>query len=216
MDYEFVTEFGANEDGTSLMYPEGIVVDQRGYVYVADAGNNRIVKYCVSKIIINKKLGLDYLENKKWDEAIQSFQKALEEDPEDIDSRKAIAFAYFENGRIEQAIQQYDLILQKYPQNQNINFKLTEAHFALADKYAKEDNYREALSHYRIVLKNQPDYPEIKTKYYLAFIKYLYYSKFFKLGLIAILSIIVFFFIMARLSNKKRKGGKHYRHREPF
>ena len=161
-----MTEFGADEHGVSLMYPEGIAIDQRGYIFVADAGNNRIVKYCISKIIINKKLGIEFLENKQWDEAIQSFQKVLEEDPKDIESRKAMALAYSENAQPELAIEQFTLILQEYPQDQNIETKLIDTHYTLASHYAKENRYKDALSHYRVVLENQPDYPELKTNYY--------------------------------------------------
>ena len=215
-NYNFVTEFGADEHGISLMYPEGIVIDQRGYIFVADAGNNRIVKYCISKIIINKKLGMEFLENKQWGEAIQSFQKVLEEDPKDIESRKALALAYSENAQSELAIEQFTLILQEYPQDQNIVVKLIDTHYALASQYAKENRYKDALSHYKVVLKNQPNYPELKINYYLTYLKYLINSLSFKIVIAAIVFLILFFIIFPKLSKKNKKGGKHYRGRSRF
>jgi len=215
-DYNFVSEFGANDSGVTLTYPEGITIDQRGYVYVADAGNNRIVKYITSKIIISKKQGIEAIENKEWDEAIQSLQKTLEEDSKDIDSRKAIAFAYFESGQLEEAIQEYNLILKEYPQDQNINFKLVEAHFLLATQLVKEKRYKEALNHFKVVLKKEPNYPDIKTTYYLTLVKYLYNSLYFKAFIIIIPVLLVILLIAPKLSRKKGKRSKHFRTKDIF
>ncbi|CAF5161621.1 unnamed protein product, partial [Rotaria sp. Silwood1] len=36
---------GKGDDHTQLSYPEGVVVDQLGTVYVADRGNDRIMRW---------------------------------------------------------------------------------------------------------------------------------------------------------------------------
>ena len=40
-DEQFELEFGNESDGIRLNYPEGIAIDDRDYIYVADAGNNQ-------------------------------------------------------------------------------------------------------------------------------------------------------------------------------
>jgi len=212
-EYQFVTEFGSNEQEMPLNYPEGIAVDQRGYIYVAVAGNNQVAKYCISKIIINKKLGLEYIENAEWEKAIQSFQNVLKEDPVDYESRKAIAFAYYENGQLEKAIDEYTFISEEYPQDQNIKLKLIDAHYRLASEYVKDSYYKEALNHFNIVLANQSNYPEAKKNYYLTYLKYLYHSILFRVIFIIILVTIIILFGLPKIFRKKKKSSKHYRGR---
>ncbi|HNR64866.1 MAG TPA: hypothetical protein PKJ95_01085, partial [Atribacterota bacterium] len=84
-------------------------------------------------------------------------------------------------------------------------------HFALATRYSKENRYQDALANYKIVLKNQPNYPELKINYYLTYIKYFVNSIFLKIVIALIVLAIVLFFVILKFSNKKKKSGKHYR-----
>jgi DNA-binding beta-propeller fold protein YncE len=121
---QFELEFGNESDGIRLSYPEGIAIDDRDYIFVVDAGNNSIVKYCLSKIVIHFNLGNKYIDEHKYKEAIAEFKQIIYLDPLNVTAREAIASAYYENEEWEKAIEAYNYLQNIRPDDQKIKLKI--------------------------------------------------------------------------------------------
>jgi len=208
-DEQFELEFGNDEtDGIKLSYPEGVVIDERNYIFVADAGNNRIVKYGLSQMVIHNDLGNKYLEEGQWEKAISEFQQALALDPLNLAARQGIALAFYKNGEWKKAIEAYSYLQERDPENQEIKGKIIESRFNLANYYENNSAFKEAYKEYKEVLNLNPDYPSAKRRSYIAYLKYIFYSPYFRV--IFLLVILAVFFII--LLPKIRKGGKVSKH----
>jgi len=207
-DDNFALEFGNESDRINLSYPEGIVIDDRGYIYVADAGNNRIVKFCVSQIVIHSNLGDKYSEEKNWGKAILEYEQVISVDPLNINAREAIASAYYENEEWEKAIEAYNYLQNTRPDDQKIKLKIIDSQFNLAVDYEKESLFKDASKQYKEVLNLNPNYPSAKKRYYLSYSKYLFYSTYFRVGFLSLI-VIIFFIILLPKIKKKKKSSQH-------
>ena len=191
-----------------MSYPEGITVDSRDYIYIADAGNNRIVKYCVSKIVIHSQLGDKYTDEKKWAEAAEEYKQVIDIDPLNIDARQGIAMAYFENEDWNKAIEAYTYLQKVYPEDQKYTLKIIDSKYNLALNDEKNTLFGDAAAGYKKVLALNPDYPGAKKRYYISFIKSLYYSLYVRILFIAIVLLVLLAILIPRL-RKKRKSSRH-------
>jgi len=202
-------EFGNEIDKANLSYPEGIAIDSRDYIYVADAGNNRVVKYCVSQIVIHSQLGDKYVNENNWIKAIPEYEQVIEIDPLNIDARKGIALAYYENGNWEKAIKAYTYLQKIYPEDQKYNLKIIDSKYNLAIYYEVNSSFGAAAAGFKEVLDINPDYPSAKKRYYMSYIKSLYYSKYIRIIFIALIVLILFAVLIPKM--KRKKDSRHSR-----
>jgi len=205
---QFELEFGNESDGITLYYPEGIAIDDRDYVFVVDAGNNSIVKYCLSKIVIHLRLGNKYLDEHKYGEAISEFKQVISLDPLNLTAREAISLAYYENKEWEKAIEAYNYLQKVYPDDQKIKLKIIDSQFNIAVDYENNSLFKDASEEYKEVLNLNPNYPSAKKRYYLSYSKYLFYSTYFRVGFLSLI-VIIFFIVLLPKIKKRRKSSRH-------
>ena len=205
---QFELEFGNESDKITLTYPEGIAIDDRDYVFVVDAGNNSIVKFCLSKIVIHNKLGNKYLDEHKWEEAILEFKQVISLDPLNLTARESIASAFYENEEWEKAIEAYNYLKKEYPDDQKIKIKIIDSRFNLAVHYENKSLFKDAYQEYKEVLNLNPNYPSAKKRYYLSYFKYLFYSTYFRVVFL-LLIVLIFFIILLPRIKKKKKISRH-------
>jgi len=207
-DEEFELEFGNESDGIRLSYPEGIAVDDRDYIFVADAGNSSIVKYSLSKIVIHIRLGNKYLEEHKWEEAILEFDQVISLDPLNLTAREAIALAFYENKEWKKAMAAYIYLQKVYPENQKIELIIIDSQFNLAVDYENNSLFKVASEEFKKVLNLNPSYPSAKRRYYLSYSKYLFYSPYFRAAFL-ILVVLIFLLILLPKIKKLKKNSRH-------
>jgi len=205
---QFELEFGNESDGIRLNYPEGIAIDDRDYIFVVDAGNNSIVKFCLSKIVIHFKLGNKYLDEHKYEEAILEFKQVISLDPLNLTAREAIASAYYENEEWEKTIEAFNYLQNIHPDDQKIKLKIIDSQFNLALDYEKNSLFKDASEEFKKVLNLNPNYPSAKKRYYLSYSKYLFYSTYFRAGFLSLI-VIIFFIILLPKIKKRRKSSRH-------
>jgi Tfp pilus assembly protein PilF len=92
------------------------------------------------------KLGIFYLENGNYRQAIAEFRRALDMDPDDSNYHFSMGTAYSLEGRDEAAIEELKTALRLDP-------KYSEAH----NIYAKKKRWAEAIAEFKAALAN-PDY----------------------------------------------------------
>lgn len=202
---QFELEFGNDPDDVKLSFPEGIAIDNRDYIFVVYAGNNRIVKFCLSKIVIHNNLGKKYLDEHKWGEAISEFKQVISIDPLNITAREGIALAFYENGEWENAIKAYNYLKENDPDNPQIKIKIIDSQFNLAMHYENRSSFKEACREYKEVLNLNPNYPSAKKRYYISYLKYLFYSPYFRVLFLALIVIIFFIILLPKIKKKKKK-----------
>ena len=207
-DNNFELEFGNESERINLNYPEGIVIDDRDYIYVADAGNNRIVKFCVSQIVIHSNLGDKYSEEKNWEKAILEYEQVISTDPLNTNAREGIAIAFYENKQWEEAIEAYNYLQKDHPEDQKIELKIIDSQFNLAVDYENNLLFKDASKKFKEVLDLNPNYPSAKKRYYLSYSKYLFYSTYFRVGFLSLI-VIIFFIILLPKIKKKKKSSQH-------
>lgn len=205
---QFELEFGNESDGITLYYPEGIAIDDRDYVFVVDSGNNSIVKFCLSKIVIHIRLGNKYLDEHKWEEAIIEFKKVISLDSLNLTAREAIALAYYENEEWEKAMEAYNYLQKVHPDDQKITLKIIDSQFNLAVDYENDSLFKDASEEFKEVLNLNPNYPSAKRRYYLSYSKYLFYSTFFRVVFISLIILIFFIILLPKIRNMK-KSSRH-------
>ncbi len=205
-DDNFELEFGNESDIINLNYPEGIVIDGRDYIYVADAGNNRIVKFCVSQIVIHSNLGNKYSEEKNWGKAILEYEQVISIDPLNINAREGIATAFYENKQWEESIKAYNYLQKVYPDDQKLQLKIIDSRFNLAVDDEKNSLFKDASKEFKEVLNINPNYPSAKRRYYLSIAKYLFYSVYIRIAFIFLIILILFIFLLPKIKKGKKRG----------
>ncbi len=205
---QFELEFGNESDGITLYYPEGIAIDERDYVFVVNAGNNSIVKYCLSKIVIHLQFGNKYLDEHKWKEAILEFKQVISLDPLNLTARESIASAYYGNEEWEMAIEAYNYLQNIHQDDQKIKLNIIDSQFNLALDYEKISLFKDASREFKEVLNLNPNYPSAKKRYYLSYSKYIFYSTYFRVGFLSLI-VIIFFMILLPKIKKRRKSSRH-------
>ncbi len=93
------------------------------------------------------------LSQKKYDEAIEAFGKALELNPEVVESLWFLGFSYARAGNIEQAIKYVERATEK---GYNYKASITDI-FRLIELYDKAGNYYKIIDLYKVAIKLQPE-----------------------------------------------------------
>ena len=98
-------------------------------------------------------LGVAYAELGKYEEAMESFKRAIRIDPDDADAHLGLAWAhnglgnaYFRSGKYQEAINSLKQAIRIDPRS-------SQAHFALGGGYVAEGDRSSALEEYEILKK---------------------------------------------------------------
>ncbi|MGD1157234.1 MAG: rhomboid family intramembrane serine protease [Terriglobia bacterium] len=101
----------------------------------------------------HQQLGALYLAQRKYDQAIEEFEAAGRLSPGDPQSRLGLGMAYRLKGDLTKAQQIFEAVLGKNPQT-------AEGQRLLADLYADQKLYGDAIAHYREALRLEPNMAE--------------------------------------------------------
>ncbi|GAH74379.1 unnamed protein product, partial [marine sediment metagenome] len=162
----------------------------------------------LSKIVIHVQLGNKYLDEHKWEEAILEFKQVISLDPLNLTARETIALAYYENEEWEKAIEAYNYLQNVHPDDQKIKLKIIDSQFNLAVDYENDSLFKVASEKFKEVLNLNPNYPSAKSRYYLSYSKYLFYSTFFRVAFISLIALIFFIILLPKI-RKMRKSSRH-------
>ncbi|MBI5787558.1 MAG: tetratricopeptide repeat protein [Candidatus Schekmanbacteria bacterium] len=86
-------------------------------------------------------MGQNYFKDKKLDDAIKSYKRALEEDPELLEAYNNLGVIYTQKGWFKSAIKNFKMAIKNNPY-------YADAHFNLAILYEKQTDNKQALVHY--------------------------------------------------------------------
>jgi tetratricopeptide (TPR) repeat protein len=95
--------------------------------------------------------GVRQFEQGKYDEAIDSFNKAIQQNPKLVDAYHYRGQAYYQTKRFENAIQDYNKVLQIAPQN-------AEAYHHRGQAYISSGKNDEAIADYTQAINLKPDF----------------------------------------------------------
>ncbi|HMD85659.1 MAG TPA: rhomboid family intramembrane serine protease [Terriglobia bacterium] len=105
-------------------------------------------------------LGTYYLTQQKYDHAIQEFQEAVRLTEGDDQPRLELGLAYQLNGDPQKAQQTFESVLGKNPQTAQGKRLLAANQMLLADLYAQQKLYGDAIKNYQEALRLVPDLAE--------------------------------------------------------
>ena len=101
-------------------------------------------------------LGNALLQKGKVDDAIASYQKALELKPDDAEIRNNLGNALRQNGKMEEAITQFQQALRIRPD-------FAEAHYNCGLAFRQMEKWSEAIAHFQKALQIAPANPTIEN-----------------------------------------------------
>jgi tetratricopeptide (TPR) repeat protein len=96
--------------------------------------------------------GRRYLEKKKYDQAINAFEKAIKLDPQLGEGYFYLGLAYGKDGKLDKEIEFYCQALEFNPPC------LKKVYLNLASAYAEKKDYAQAINNYRRALELDPNY----------------------------------------------------------
>jgi membrane associated rhomboid family serine protease/tetratricopeptide (TPR) repeat protein len=105
-------------------------------------------------------MGTYYLTQRKYDQAIQEFQEAVRLTEGDEQPRLELGLAYQLKGDLQKSQQIFEAVLGKNPQTAKGKKLLAGNQALLADLYAKQGLYSDAIKTYQQALRLAPDFAE--------------------------------------------------------
>jgi membrane associated rhomboid family serine protease/Flp pilus assembly protein TadD len=108
----------------------------------------------------HEELGTYYLTRGKYDLAIREFQEAVRLTEGDDQPRLELGLAYQLKGDPKKAEQIFEDVLGKTPQTSEGKRLLAANHSQLADLFAQQKDYGDAIAHYQGALRLQPNFAE--------------------------------------------------------
>ena len=125
------------------------------------AGNYRLAEDILTKVLkrvpdsaeIHNNLGLVFLMDGKYDEAIEHFRRAIGLDPALTDANYNLGNAFKDRKQFDDAIQFYQKALQQNP-------CLAEAHNNIGIAFYEKGRFEEAIFHFRKAIELREDYAE--------------------------------------------------------
>ena len=108
----------------------------------------------------HEEMGTYYLTQKQYDQAIQEFQEAIRLTEGDDHPRLELGLAYQLKGDPQKAQQIFEDVLGKNPQTAEGQKLLAANQVLLADLYAQQKLYGDAISNYQEALRLEPDFAE--------------------------------------------------------
>ena len=107
-------------------------------------------------VVARYHLGLAYFQQRRADEAIFQFQKALEIQPDYAEARYNLGTVLIQQGRLDEAIAQLQKTLEFKPDN-------ASAHKNLGIAFLQQGRLDEAIAHFKKALEIRPDQVEIQN-----------------------------------------------------
>jgi len=101
------------------------------------------------------RLGRIYMDQKKYDKAIELFTKSVSYNSIDSDARYNLGLAYLKKGMYDEAIAQLTIAVRYVPD-------YVEAQYALGQAFEKKGNKENAIKSYKMALKYKSDYKPAK------------------------------------------------------
>jgi Flp pilus assembly protein TadD len=98
-------------------------------------------------------LGIAYLKQNRYDEAIREFITAVSLKPDDADAHYNLGIAYLKQNRYDEAIKEFTTAVSLRPD-------FAEAHYNLGTAYGKQNRYDEAIKEFIITVTLRPDFAE--------------------------------------------------------
>jgi Ca-activated chloride channel family protein len=125
-----------------------------------------LILYCISNLeaqVVHRSLieGNEAYENKKFDQAISSYQKALEVDKNEVKAHYNLGNALYQTNKMDEAIQKYNSAVDL---SSDAKIKAKAFH-NLGNVYVKKNQYKEAVEAYKNSLRLNAE--DIETKYNL-------------------------------------------------
>ena len=112
---------------------------------------------CTSDNVVTRyHLGLAYFQQRRADEAITQFQKALEIQPDNAEARYNLGTVLIQQGRLDEAIAQLQKALEIQPNN-------ASAHKNLGIALLQQGHLDEAIAHFKKSLEIRPNQVEIQN-----------------------------------------------------
>ena len=108
----------------------------------------------------HEELGIYYLGQKKYDEAVQEFQEAIRLTEGDDHPRLQLGLAYQLKGDPQKAQQIFEAALGQNPQTTEGRKLLAANELTLADLYAQQKLYGDAIKTYNQALRLAPDFAD--------------------------------------------------------
>jgi Flp pilus assembly protein TadD len=109
------------------------------------------LKFSPKSFRAHNEIGVIYLNQKKYDEAISEFKQAIDINPQFDQAYDNLGVAYDHNGELEKAILQYKKALELSPNNAKVYNNLGNA-------YNKLNQFDKAIEAYEMALRLNPDY----------------------------------------------------------
>jgi tetratricopeptide (TPR) repeat protein len=109
----------------------------------------------------HEEMGTYYLEQKNYDQAIQEFQQAIRlTEGDDDHAQMGLGLAFQLKGDPQKAQQIFEAMLGKSPKNDGDRRSLAVSQMELADLYAKQQLYADAIKAYQRALRLEPNFAE--------------------------------------------------------
>ena len=155
-----------------LIFPAGACLSalmvctwlQVGYWHNSFTLLTRALNVTSDNYIAHLNLGNVFIKEKKTDEAIRQYKKAIEIYSNYADAHYNLGIAIGLQGRSDEAIQEYYTVLRLEEDH-------WKARFHLADALAKTGQLDEAISHYEKTIQLHPDDAEVYNNFALALMK---------------------------------------------
>lgn len=119
----------------------------------ADGASTALARYRATKAALYRAKGRESMAQGRWVDALAEFTKAVETDPDDVDSLAARAYCLLKSGESETARREYEQVLAARPES-------TGALFHLAVVLHHLGRYDEAENKLLAVIDIAPDVPE--------------------------------------------------------
>lgn len=103
-------------------------------------------------------LGIAYLKQNQYDEAVRQFRTAINLKPDYMDAHNSLGLAYYELGRFEDAIKYYQVAVGLNPNYITARMNLLFAHYALGASYFEQGLKDLARAEFERALELQPDF----------------------------------------------------------
>jgi tetratricopeptide (TPR) repeat protein len=118
-----------------------------------------------------------YAWEERWMKAIEQYEAAIAEFPDDVSVRSGLAFAYYRGERLKEALREYRRVRDASPEDPVARTKIAqilgdlgrsadaaEAWMDLADLYARQKAAKRAMAAYREAVRSQPTNKEARER----------------------------------------------------
>ena len=109
-------------------------------------------------------IGLEYKDSRQFERAIESFQQALEIDPDNLQALVGVAQVHLDQKAYAQAVAGFENALAVDDEDVPARSGLCEAHLALGDLASAKGKAREAIQSYERVLAINTDHTEARQR----------------------------------------------------